>query len=206
MQLNNDVLSIISLYADIPLKYNKNKLLVKTDNKCESCGKRMRKTHKSMVETYAFSKLLEIDEHFNEEKVKYIKVENTYIKVKKHMYSYTEAYRENIISYTDMFGFQTFSSIHNQIHGFFLTHNEPLKIYVKKGPSLKIFYKALREVLDIDNEKEFFKKLKHFLIKYDEQIMDKVLRKINVVNKPRRTVVRLCSHCRKRFKKGYIFQ
>ena len=172
MQLNNDILSIISLYSDIPLKYNKNKLVIKTDNKCESCGKRMRKTHKSMIETYAFSKLLEIDEAFNREKTKYIKVENTYIKVNKKMYSYEEAYMEHIISYTDIFGFQTLSSTHNEIYGFFLIHNQPLKIYVKKGPSLKIFYKTMREILDVNNEKEYFKKLKEFDNKYDEQIMD----------------------------------
>lgn len=200
--LNNDVLSIISLYADIPMHFNYDKLIIYTDNKCESCGKRMRRTHKSLVEAYAFPKLWEIDDAFNNETGKYIRVENTFIKINKQLYTFEQAKENGFFSYYNRYNY----SNDDQIYGAYLTHHVPLTIFVKKAPSLKIFYKALRDVIGKPTEEAFLNELKKFEEEgLDENIMNRVINRINITNRPSKIVIRLCSQCRKKLKKGYIF-
>ena len=205
MLLDNDVLSIISIYVDIPIYYNSSeKLIIKIDKKCGSCNSRMRRTHKSLIEvTYAFPNLWELDNAFNSETGKYIRIENTFIKNNNKIYTYNEAKDNGFISYNN----NNNKWDKNQLYGGYIIHNVPVRILVKKAPSLTIFYKTLREVMGYyNNETAFLIELKKFEkegINYD--IMDEVIKKINIINYPKQIVVKLCSKCRKKLKKGYIF-
>jgi uncharacterized protein with PIN domain len=207
--LNNDVLSIISIYAGFELKYNKNKLVIDVNNRCESCNERMRRTNKSLVEAFTFPKLWEIDRDFLQTDSKYIRPENTFIYFNKHLYTYEEAYNIGIISYDPTFhrGYP-FTNYDNQIYGACLnTNGNYIKIFVKKAPSLCLLYKALRENLHLtNNEDMFLRKLQEFGKEgIDDNIISRSINQINIINKPIKIVVKLCSKCRKKLKKGYIF-
>lgn len=201
--LNNDVLSIISIYADIPIFYESKKLIIKTDKKCESCSNRMRRTHKSLVEAYAFPKLWQLDEAFNYETGKYIRSSNTFIKIKQKFYTYEQAKVNGYISYNSNNQWPKFT---DQLYGGYIIHNVPLTIFVKKAPSLTIFYKVLKEVMGYTTEEAFLRELKHFEKNgIDNDIMSHVISRINITNLPRKIVIKLCSKCRLQLKKGYIF-
>lgn len=206
-QLNNDVLSIISIYSGIPIKYVKNKLKINVNNKCESCNKRMRRTSKSIVEAYTFPKLWEIDNRFYSEQSKYIRTVNTFVLHNKIFIPYDEAYSNGLITYQTYSNGYSGQSIDDQIYGNKLRVNEQnIKLYVKKAPSLSIMYKALREILGITNENLFLDKLKEYNEEgLDENIMNRCIKQINIINKPEKIVVRLCGKCRKKLKQGYIF-
>lgn len=205
MVLHNDVLSIISIYADIPIYYDKNKLIINTDKKCESCNSRMRRTHKSLVEAYAFPKLWELNQEFNFETGKYIRSENTFIKIKNQFYTYQQAYNNGYINYNNRYTWTPNNP--TQLYGGYIIHNVPLTIFVKKAPSLSIFYRTIKDVMGYNtNEDKFLEEMKKFEIDgINEEIMDKVIKRINITNKPRKIVIRLCSKCRDNLKKGYIF-
>lgn len=207
--LNNDVLSIISIYSDIPIYYHKKRLIINTDRKCESCSKRMRLTKNSIVESYSFPKLWEIDKDFFNEETKYIKPQNTFIKFDKKMYTYYEAQNLNIISYIPKYShLGGYSNNKDQIYGKNInTHDNIIQIFVKKSPSLYIMYKNLKEVLGLTHNKEAFKnKMKEYeKYGFDDKVISLVIKKINILDKPKRIAIRLCSKCRKRMKDGYIF-
>ena len=84
---------------------------------------------------------------------------------------------------------------------------DDIKIYVKKAPSLHLMYRALRNALGCsNNEEQFLEKLKKYEEEgFDEDIMNQMRKDINITDFPIKMVVRLCSKCRKKVKKGYIF-
>lgn len=209
-QLNNDVLSIVSLYVGFPIRYEKNKLKIKINNNCESCNKRMRRTHKSIVEAYSFPKLWEIDQHFYNEQSKYIKPVNTFILHKKIHVPYDQAYQNGLVRYgsTSQYSRGYSDNSDQCIYGSRVIPGlDDIKIYVKKAPSLYLLYRALRNQMGCsNNEEEFLQKLKEYDEEgFDENIMNRSIKDINITDLPQKMVVRLCSKCRKKVKKGYIF-
>ena len=208
-RLNNDVLSIISLYVGFSIKYEKNKLKINLNNNCESCNKRMRRTKKSMIEAYAFPKLWEIDEEFYNEQSKYIKTDNTFILHKKIYVPYDQAHQNGLISYDRASLYQRgYLGNNDHLYGSkVFTEIDDIKIYVKKAPSLHLMYRALRNALGCsNNEEQFLEKLKKYEEEgFDEDIMNQMRKDINITDFPIKMVVRLCSKCRKKVKKGYIF-
>ena len=206
--LNNDVLSIISLYVGFPIRFNKHKLIINLDNNCESCNKRMRRTDKSLIEAYTFPKLWQIDKKFLNETGKYIRTENTFIFFNKIMYTYNEAKEKGIINYRYNISSQWGNRFEtNHIYGAYLeTYGNDIEIYVKKAPSLSILYKALKDQITFTNEKEFLTKLKCYHKNgIDPNILLRCKNQINIINNPEKIVIRLCYQCRKKVKKGYIF-
>lgn len=208
-QLDNDVLSIISSYVGFPIKYVKNKLIIRTNNNCESCNNRMRRTNKSMIEAYSFPKLWEIDQEFYNEQSKYIKPDNTLILHENIYMPYNQAYENGLISYSrnrQSRGYFDNSSINVLYGSRVLPEIDNIKIYVKKAPSLKIMYRALKNTMGGLSENEFLKKLKEYDKEgFDKTIMNRCIKTINITDLPIKMVVRLCSKCREKVKKGYIF-
>ena len=205
MLINNDVLSIISIYSGIPLKYNKNRLIIDSTCNCDSCDKRMRHTHKSIIETYVFPKLWKIDNRFMETTEKYIRDKNTFIKDKKEFIPYFDAINSGLIEYEPKRTRLNYSPDH--IYGAYIIFNKPnLEIYVKKKPSLELFYKALKDESDAKNNKDFCKIMKTFKKKgLDDKIMEASLKRINVESHPIVLPIKLCKKCRNKVRKGYIF-
>lgn len=206
--LNNDVLSIISIYTGFPIQYEKTKLKIKLNSNCESCNKRMRRTKNSITEAYTFPKLLELDEFFYSENSKYIRTINTLVLHNKIHIPYQEACNLGLINYqsSSLRGYYPQLPC-DQVYGYKLSRSTSnLKLYVKKAPSLHIMYKALRRTLDCDNEEEFLNKLKKYnTIGLEDHIISKCIKEININDWPIKMVVRLCYKCRKKIKKGYIF-
>ena len=213
MYLNNDVLSIISLYTGFKINFIGNKLKVDIKCDCDSCHKRIRCTPKTAVEAFAFPRLWEIDDAFKRQDQKYIKDENTFILHNNKMIAFNDALNNGLIDYrryTDDYFSQTFDTYLNS--GLHLYGNKMIlpspdtKIYVRKPASLEIFYKNLRDQYDVNTNEELYPILKPFFEEgIDENILKTVLKKINIVDKPIKLVVRLCSKCRKELKKGRIF-
>ena len=205
--LNNDILSIISIYAGFSIKYEKNKLKINLNNNCESCNQRMRRTSKSITEAYTFPKLWEIDELFYSENSKYIRTINTYVLHDKIYIPYDEACTMGLINYQSHShrGYSQFPS--DQLYGDKVTrYVSDIKLYVKKAPSLNIMYKALRRTLGLNNEVDFLNKLKEYEQEgLEDEIISRCIKEININDWPIKMVVRLCSKCRKQIKKGYIF-
>jgi len=205
IKLDNDVLSIISLYVGFSIKYIKTTLNIGLDNNCESCNKRMRRTTHSIIEAYKFPKLWEINNDFYNEQSKYIRTINTLILYKKIFIPYQEARQIGLVSYRS--NYQMSYSNSNHIYGNRVIPRLNIKIYVKKAPSLELLYRALRDELGYnDDEYRFLLKLKEYEREgFDEIIMNNCIKKINIINLPIKMVTRLCSKCRKKVKKGYIF-
>jgi len=198
--LNNDILSIISIYANFPIRLKKNKLKIYLKSKCESCEKRIRTTKKSIAETYVFPKLWKLDNAFYSQRSKYIRSINTFIKYNKNIISYQNAYNDGLVHYTRIGGSR------NDLFGTGISKLKNIDFLVKKHPSLELMYKSLRKLID-GNESVFLQKLKEYNIKgINTNIMNKCLKNINVENCfPEKMLVLLCFQCRKKLKKGYIF-
>lgn len=209
MTLYNDILTIISQYSGFPIRYEKNKLKINLDNNCESCNKRMRRTNKSVIETYAFPKLWEIDDEFLSESGKYIRSVNTLIKHNKSYIPYDVAFDMGLISYSSLSSYYPYSyrseQMNDHLYGYKVRKHNNVKIYVKKPPSLSIMYRALKNILGL-NEEDFLKKMKEYDREgLDENIMNRCIKQININDIPVKMAVRLCSKCRKKVRKGYIF-
>ena len=205
--LNNDVLSIISLYAGFSIKYVKNKLKIGLSNNCESCNKRMRRTSKSIIEAYKFPNLWKINDEFYNEQGKFIRSPNTLILYKKIYIPYEKAEQDGLIFYREAHQNGYIDSNNNNLYGHRVVPGiDDIKIYVKKAPSLELLYKALRNELGYNNEDEFLEKLKEYdRLGFDENVMNICIKNINITDLPIKMVIRLCSKCRKKVKKGYIF-
>ena len=201
MKINNDILSIISIYSDIKLKFNKDKLVVTTDKKCQSCDKRMRRTDNSLIETFVMPSLWEMDTQFFNETAKYIKLENTMVLSDGHLYTFQDAIDKKIVYYV-----YKLRNDPTQLNGIDIIKQNNVKILVKKAPSLYIFYNALKDIINEPHNK-YLKKLKEYTIEgYDDNVITQCISRINIIDKPKKMPIRLCSKCRKDVKKGLIFK
>lgn len=202
LKLNNDVLSIITIYSGIHLRYSKKSLKIDVSNKCESCNERMRRTINSIVETYVLPQLLEIDDNFFLQKSKYIRACNTIVLYNKQFIPFNKALLNGLIIYNDDYKFRNDDLYGSKI----IRNNKNIKIYVKKIPSLVNLYKGMLEVLNLQTIPELLNVLKEYNKNgINKNIMKQCIKYIHILDIPKKIVIRLCRNCRIKIKKGYIF-
>ena len=194
--MNNDVLNIISEYADLKLVYNRNKLIVERE-KCKACREEIRFTSKSFVPVYLFPEFIEIDDNFLERGDKYIKMSNIVFLANNKYYTYQEALLNNLINYNHF--------NRDFVFGKHLELLQPVKIYARRAESISnVFYEHIERRRCLPTMLENFKN------NMDNQevlylLIESFLYDTNIIDLPDRSMEHLCGKCRKKLKKGYIF-
>ena len=198
MKINNDVLSIINSYSDIKIVLKRNKFII-PHQKCRGCNNKIRYTKKSLADVYLFPEVLEIDKSFIHQS-KYIKKKNILFFHENKYYTYYEAIDNKLIDYR----FENHSD--GNVYGRHLTiMNSEIKVYAKRIYSIhNVFYEHIVRYYRLDDLIKFFKKNKGNENKIMKTIRP-ILKEINIVDIPYISKENLCSICRKRIRKGYIF-